>query len=74
MHEDINRNIKRLVYSADTDSKVQRFELSLFLSDEGSTLETLDFTIRVGTTPTFSYDSICISTLPTAAHEYAVYL
>ena len=47
MHEDINRNIKRLVYSADTDSKVQRFELSLFLSDEGSTLETLDLTIRV---------------------------
>ena len=34
------------------------------LSDEGPTLETLDFTIHIGNTPTF-YISICISTLPT---------
>ena len=27
----------------------------LFLSDEGSILETLDFTIRIGSTPTFLY-------------------
>ena len=27
----------------------------MFLSDEGPTLETLDFTIRIGSTPTFSY-------------------
>ena len=27
----------------------------LFLSDEGHALETLDFTIRIGSTPTFSY-------------------
>ena len=27
----------------------------LFLSDEVPTLETLDFTIRIGSTPTFSY-------------------
>ena len=27
----------------------------LFLSDEGPMLETLDFTIRIGSTPTFSY-------------------
>ena len=26
-----------------------------FLSDEGPTLETLEFTIRIGSTPTFSY-------------------
>ena len=26
-----------------------------FLCDEGPTLETLDFTIRIGSTPTFSY-------------------
>ena len=32
-----------------------------FLSDEGPTLETLDYTIRIGSTPI----SICISTLPT---------
>ena len=27
----------------------------MFFSDEGSTLETLDFTIRIGSTPTFFY-------------------
>ena len=27
----------------------------LFLSDEGPMLETLDFTIRIGSTPTFLY-------------------
>ena len=32
------------------------------LKPEG--LETLDFTLRIGSTPTF-YISICISTLPT---------
>ena len=26
-----------------------------FLSDEGPTLETIDFTIRIGSTPTFLY-------------------
>ena len=30
-----------------------------FLSDEGPMLETLDYTIRIGSTPTF-YISICI--------------
>ena len=34
----------------------------LFLSDEWPTLETLDFTIPIGSTP--FYISICISTLP----------
>ena len=28
---------------------------SLFLSDEGPMLETLDYTIRIGSTPTFLY-------------------
>ena len=27
----------------------------MFLSDEGPMLETLDFTLRIGSTPTFSY-------------------
>ena len=27
----------------------------MFLSDEGPMLETLNFTIRIGSTPTFSY-------------------
>ena len=49
----------------DTDSKVYRFERwalcqrktgrANFLSDEGPTLETLDFAIRIGSTPTFLY-------------------
>ena len=30
-------------------------ETMLFLSDEGPTLETLDITIRIGSTPTFFY-------------------
>ena len=30
----------------------------LFLSDKGPTLETLDYIIRIGSTPTFSYFNI----------------
>ena len=36
------------------NSNVSSFGLR-FLSDEGPTLETLEFTIRIGSTPTFSY-------------------
>ena len=38
----------------------------VFLSDEGPVLETLDYTICIGSTPTFLsfYIFICISTLP----------
>ena len=32
-----------------------RYIYILFLSDEGPTLETLDYTIRIGSTPTFLY-------------------
>ena len=49
---DTNRNMKRLVYFR---KKTKRLSPPLFLSDEGPTLETLDFTIRIGSTPTFSY-------------------
>ena len=57
-------NIKRLVYCQCVVLPmpiVQRFEHwpfvreQLFLSDEGSMLETLDYTIRIGSTPTFLY-------------------
>ena len=34
----------------------------MFLSDEGSTLKTLDFTIRVGSTPTFLYFDLYLNT------------
>ena len=39
------------------DDKMQYSGMSIimFLSDEGPMLETLDFTIRIGSTPTFSY-------------------
>ena len=33
----------------------------MFLSDEGPTLETLDFTIRIGSTPTYLYFDLQIS-------------
>ena len=58
--------MKRLVGTAYTDSKVYRFErwpfvrekqlcLPVSRSDEGPMLETIDFTIRIDSTPTFLY-------------------
>ena len=42
-----------------------RSSLTLFLSDEGPTrLETLDFTTRVGNTPSFLYFDLYLNTLP----------
>ena len=60
---DTNRNIKRLVYcqygwyslTFRALALVVWFFFSLSLSDEESTLETLDYTIRIGSTPTFLY-------------------
>ena len=37
----------------------------LFLSDEGPTLKTLDFIIRIGSTPTFLYFDLYLYTQPT---------
>ena len=34
----------------------------MFLSDEGPTLETLDFTIHIGSTPTFLYFDLYLNT------------
>ena len=34
----------------------------MYLSDEGPTLETLDFTIRIGSTPTFLYFDLYLNT------------
>ena len=36
--------------------------MSLFLSEEGPMLETLDFTIRIGSTPTFLYFDLYLNT------------
>ena len=38
-----------------TELPIRFFIYFLFLSDEGPTLETLDHTIRIGSTPTFLY-------------------
>ena len=43
----------------------------LFLSDEGPTLETLDYTIRIGSTPTFLYFDLYLYS--TYAVHLAVY-
>ena len=43
-------NFKNLFYKS-----TRLFIYFLFLSDEGPMLETLDYTIRIGNTPTFLY-------------------
>ena len=42
----------------------------LFLSDEGSMLETLDYTIRVGSTPTFLYFDLYLYSAYTVHHAF----
>ena len=41
-----------------------------FLSDEGATLETLEFTIRIGNTPTFLYFDLYLYTAYAAHYVY----
>ena len=41
-----------------------------FPSDEGSTLETLDFTIRIGSTPTFLYFDLYLNTAYVSHYVY----
>ena len=40
----------------------------MFLSDEGPTLKTIDFAIRIGSTPTFLYFDLYLNT------AYATYV
>ena len=42
----------------------------LFLSDEGPMLETLDFTIRIGSTPTFLYFDLYLYSAYAAHYVY----
>ena len=51
----------------------QRKTWKLFLSDEGPMLETLDHTIRIGSTPTFLYFDLYLHSAY-AAHYVYVYL
>ena len=43
---------------------------SLFLSDEGPMLETLDHTIRIGSTPTFLYFDLYLYSAYAAHYVY----
>ena len=45
----------------------------MFLSDEGPTLETLDFTIRIGSTPTFLYFDLYLNTAYAAHYVYLIF-
>ena len=48
------------VYYRSKRSVLRRQSRDVFLSDERPTLETLDFTIRIGSTPTFLYFDLYI--------------
>ena len=48
----------------------QFFIYFLFLSDEGPMLETLDYTIRTGSTPTFLYFSLYLYSAYAAHYVY----
>ena len=45
----------------------------MFLSNEGPTLETLDYTIRIGSTPTFLYFDLYLYSAY-AAHFVYIYI
>ena len=42
----------------------------MFLFDEGPTLETLDFTINIGSTPTYLYFDLYLNTAYAAHYVY----
>ena len=44
--------------------------MALFLSDEGPMLETLDYTIRIGSTPTFLYFDLYLYSAYAAHYVY----
>ena len=46
-------------------------KVSLFLSDEGPMVETLDYTIRIGSTPTFSYFDLYLYSAYAAHYVYS---
>ena len=46
----------------------------MFLSDEGPTLETLDFTFYIGSTPTFLYFVLYLNTAYAAHYVYFTYV
>ena len=45
-----------------------------FLSDEGPMLETLDYTIRIGSTPTFLYFDLYLDSAYAAQFVYVIFL
>ena len=62
------------IVKSNVSSVGKRFSLKpTFLSDEGPTLETLDFTIRIGSTPTISYFDLYLYTAY-AAHYVCIFI
>ena len=57
-----------------TDLRVKERNMPWFLSDEGPTLETLDFTIRIDSTPTFLYFDCTLSLLGTRRLRLYIYI
>ena len=49
---------------------LRRRALALFLSDDGPMLETLDYTIRIGSTPTFLYFDLYLYSAYAAHYVY----
>ena len=47
-------------------------ETNVFLSDEGPTLETLDFALYIGSTPTFLYFDLYLNTAYAAHYVYFI--
>ena len=56
-----------------TELPIRFFIYFLFLSDEGPTLETLDHTIRIGSTPTFLYFDFYLYSAYAAHYVYTNY-
>ena len=52
------------------ERKIVRIQQAEFLSDERPTLKTLDFTIRIGSTPTFLYFNLYLNTAFAADYVY----
>ena len=49
---------------------MNRNKVGFFFSDEGPTLETLDYTIRIGSTPTFLYFDLYLYSAYAAHYVY----
>ena len=63
--ESVVRNTYQQIISC-----MNRNKVVFFFSDEGPTLETLDYTIRIGSTPTFLYFDLYLYSAYAAHYVY----